>query len=167
MLNSPFSACLCLCEHAYKCVTLWVCSAPLSRHICLALISYGWQKNPALSLVFNNSWDGGHLSKSEYSWGIVCSFSKISLNSLSSLYSQAACKEVCLLCMQGQAEVHRLLCIFWLLSSHFLFFLCLSFFIYYVKCLIQFPWLLTSPRVPPLSFPLPNSFFFFLGTRSL
>lgn len=79
-----------MCKHAYKWesfyVCVCVCGAPLSRHICLALISFGWQKNTPVSPVFNNSQDSGHLSRSEYSWGIVCSFGKIPLKWMCSFY---------------------------------------------------------------------------------
>lgn len=88
MVNSPFTGCVCVCvchcKHVCRralgsvnkrlALCMCVCGTPLSRHICPALISFAWHRDPLVSLVFNNNLDNGHLSRSEYSRRIEHSF---------------------------------------------------------------------------------------------
>lgn len=71
-----------------------VCGTLLSRHMCLALISFAWHRDRPVSLVFNNSLDSVHLSRSEYSFRIMHSFGQNHFKLIMFfLFSEASCCE--------------------------------------------------------------------------
>lgn len=88
-----------------------VCGTPLSRHICLALISFAWHRDQPVSLVFNKSLDSGHLSRSEYSFRIMHSFSQNHFKVIMFfLFSEAGCKQVVYPACCGPLKTHSLCC---------------------------------------------------------
>ncbi len=107
-------------EQVCNIVCVCVCGTPLSRHICLALISFAWHRDRPVSLVFNNSLDSGHLSRSEYSWRIVHSFGQNLFKVIMFfLFSETGCKEApvspsCWGMLKHKSSLPR---IFWLRSS--------------------------------------------------
>lgn len=78
----------------HACTQVCMCML-LSRHICLALISFAWHRDQAVSLVFNNSIDTVHLSRSECSFRITHSFGPNHLKAIMFLlFYDVRCEQV-------------------------------------------------------------------------
>lgn len=103
-------------------VCVCVCATPLSRHICLDLISFAWHRDAAFSLVFNNTLDSGHLSRSdsEYSSRIEPSFGQNNFKVIIFLFILGNSLQICshFLCW----NTNPLLRICWFPFSHLLSF---------------------------------------------
>lgn len=123
MVNNPFLGymyvCVCAfmfislhaCTQVCNIVCMCVCGTPLSRHIFLALISFAWHRDQPVSLVFNNSLDSGHLSRSEYSFGIMHSFGQNHFKVIMFfLFSEAGGEQVVYPACWGALKTNSLCC---------------------------------------------------------